>query len=143
MEKSTSNDQVVQWGTKTFYSFDDISFEDIMMILDDWQAGRANAEDVSWFAEGIFIIWGPDCLPDLLPSDPRETLVVFVLLFDRIFSEIILREDIPALKDILLEGQHSPESAFKRFDNYLKGIDLKARQKMVKKRLAKGLGWPS
>lgn len=126
-----------------FYSFDDIDFEDVMLILDDWQAGRVNSGDVNGFAEDIFMIWGPDSLPDLPPTDPRDILIVYVLLFDRIFSEIILREDIPVLKDILLEGQHSPESAFKRFDSYLKGIDLKARQKMVKKRLSKGLGWPS
>lgn len=142
MKKYTSIKVPVCWRDKEFLSVSDVGFEDLAMVLDDWYSGKVVSSDVNDFAEGIVELCGPGGLPDLPLSNPRSILINIIQHLDILYGEILLKEDVPALKEVLELGKTSPEDASTKFNDYLVSVDWAARQEMIDKRLARGLGWP-
>lgn len=136
------NTEGVCWGNKEFKSHDDFGFDDAIQILDDWQEGHVDAEDVNYFAEGLVELGENSDWPVYPEDEPKFALFVVMVFLENLFGEKIFKEDIPQLKTALELGETHPKEAVDALDVYLNSIDYDERERFVAERLAKGLGWP-
>lgn len=115
----------VEWRNKIYNCPHEVHFEDLYNVLDDWEADRADFNDVFGFAEGLSFIGGG--YPFYPEDDPRYVIVNILGYLDMGYSYPILKEDIPAMKEYLISGQDSPQNAWKKFESYLNSLDIRSR----------------
>lgn len=115
----------VEWKNKTFYCPHEVRFEDLYEVLDDWEADRADFNDVFGFAEGLYFIGGG--YPFYPINDSRYAISDILGYLNMGYSYPILKEDIPAFKEYLIAGQVSPLEAADTFSSYLSSLDIDAR----------------
>ncbi len=117
----------LRWNEHEFFCFHYVEPYHIAQILDDWERGRAEAVDVMAFAENLFFPFG--VRGDYAPSDPRYEFVAIVGLLEMIYTNPILREDIPVLKEALALLPSKPTQAGTLLDQYFNGLDRMTRLK--------------
>ncbi len=132
----------IEWNSKKFESFDEIELDDVIQLLEDWQAGHVCCGFVTDTAEYVLFTMEREESPDLLITDPRSIIFeVFGYLFS-MFGYPLLKEDIPAFISAINLARTSPEEAIETLDQYVFDIDTESRHKMIEQRLASGQGWP-
>lgn len=141
MKKPTSGHKTIRWEDKEFHSLDDITFEDLLGILNDWETGKIASWDVNELAEGLVEL-NPLGWPDLPVDDPRSTLFEILHMLEWLYGNRIFKEDIPILKETLILSQTSPETAQDILIEYFDHIDYDARDSFIKERYSQGLLWP-
>lgn len=111
---------------KKFTSIDEITFQDIFEILEQWEKEMIDDEDVLNFAEGIYYL-DESKWPDYPNSDQNSVLFATLQLLAALHIEPILKSDIPALRNFLTMGQLFPLKAWQFIDSYWDSIDKDKR----------------
>lgn len=140
MKKSTSIPNVVRWKNKEFHSLDELDYNDLLSVLEDWETGACPSWEVSAFTEELMVLAGG--WPDPPVNDPRFMLIEVSHLLEDIEGSYVFKEDIPALKRALQLGQTKPQEALDELNSYFDEVDFEAREKFISERFDQGLLWP-
>lgn len=134
--------RVIEWGGKEFYSLDEIDFDDLIQLLEDWRDDRVCCGYVTDTAEEVLFASEREEAPDLPMTEPRAIIFeIFSHLF-MMFGPPYMKADIPAFIDVINLARTAPEEAFEKLDQYLWSIDYDSRKKMVSDSMKAGKGWP-
>jgi len=111
---------------KKFTSIHDVKPEDILTVLDRWQKGELNRDDVFCYAEDLYYLDGVGW-PQYSRSEPRAILMAVLQSLSMIYVQPTLVDDVPALKNLLILGQKDTISAWEFIDEYWKSVDWDER----------------
>jgi hypothetical protein len=114
---------------KQYDTWKDVSPQDVLDVLTQWENGLISDEQVYNFAEQIFYLKLKERTWPEYSEDRRESIMHEVLsLLDRMYAEPILRSDIPALRHFLLLAENSPQAAWKAINEWTDNMDWKSRK---------------
>ena len=97
---------------KVYNTKDEVSFEDVLDVLNGWESGSITREEAMGFAESLFYLGEPRW-PDLPRSDERSVLFAVLEALEMMYTNPTLKSDIPALRKFLVDGQTSPIEAWR------------------------------
>lgn len=103
----------------------EVTFQDVLRVLDRWEAGEIDAKDVLAFAEDPAIL-GPGW-PDYPRTDKRSVLFAVLESLEMVYIQPTLRADVPALREFLVVGEESPCEAWNLIETYWANVDWKSR----------------
>ncbi len=108
-------------------SINDVTYQDVLDILDKWEKDEIDREDAFVFAESLFDLAeaGWPYYPD---GDKRSVLFGVLESLELMWGNPTLKEDIPALKQFLTMGQTAPNDAWQYIGAYWKGINWDQRR---------------
>ena len=112
---------------KNFSTIYEVTFEDVLEILNRWQSGSMTREEVFDFAESLYYLNTPYGFPEVPKDDRRYVLFSTLELLEMMYTNPTLEEDIPALKRYLLAGKENPVGASKELDEYWSEVDFDSR----------------
>jgi len=111
---------------RKFTSIEDVSINDMVQLLDDWEDNKLTRGDILYLAEELQVLC-PEGRPSYPKDDSRSILFGVLSALVTLHIQPILKEDIPVIKKFLLDGQAEPINAWKMIDNYWDSIDWEQR----------------
>ena len=126
---------------KEFTSIHEVTFADVLTVLEQWNQGIFGSEDVLVFAESLFDLseWG---WPKYAHAHPLSVLFAALEMLELVYVNPILKEDIPALQAFLQRGQTDPLGAWSAMERYWASIDWDTRVMQQYKAIQKHQGEP-
>ena len=115
---------------KKSISIHDVTFHDVVNILNQWERGELTQEEVLLFAEGLT----GQRRPAYSKDNPCSILLTVLDSLATLHVQPILKSDIPALRQSLTLGESSPFEARKFIDAYWDNIDWDKRVEDLYKR---------
>jgi hypothetical protein len=114
--------------TRKFISTNEVTIDDVLNVLEQWEENLLSDEDVIFFAESLYDL-GPGW-PVYPRSDKRSVLFGALDALAMLYVQPTLKSDIPALKAFLALGQVDPLPAWELLEQYWSNIDWNARLKI-------------
>lgn len=121
------SDQTPRWKGTDFFCPHYIEFNDVERILDDWSKDQATSREVLDFVEHLGQSGGG--FPNYPQADPRSVIYAILENLESLYAQPILREDIPAFKEVLRKGRRNPREAWNDLHQYFKQVDWEERLK--------------
>lgn len=118
---------------RKFTSVHEVSFEDLLEVLQEWENGVLPYDEVQAWAETVFSSEWHEYEKD----DPRSVLVEVIQLLEDMYWEPILKKDIPVLRRILAEARNSPANAWRQRDAFVETINWTYRKQQANSNLQK------
>jgi hypothetical protein len=119
---------------KEYTSIHEVTFEDLLEVLQAWENDELPYPEVQGWAEGItyFLGWY-----EYAKDDPRSILLYLIDALDHMYTSPILKKDIPTLRQIAQEAQISVTSASSMLDNFYASVDWAHRRSQASANMKK------
>lgn len=116
-----------------FTSIHDVSFPDILKILQQWETGILQFDKVQAWAEAIIVTGWYEYDKD----DPRSLLAQVIAMLDDMYIAPIQKRDSLQLQHILQVAIGSPKDAWHELDEFVKSVDWNQRKAQASKNIHK------
>jgi hypothetical protein len=118
---------------KEFASVHEVSFQDVLEILQQWDEGILEFDKVQAWAECVLETGWHDYDQD----DPRSLLIHVIGMLDDMYIKPVLKQDIPMLQRVLHEALAAPASAWNILNAFVKSIDWGHRNERANENIRK------
>jgi len=120
---------IVHWGQTSFNCPHNLRSDDIIDILEDWEKGHVDAEEVQRFSFLLAEVGGgwPSYRIRFVPSVWFEIME----LLEVMEAGPLLKKDMSLFKYVLEKSHEAPEEANKELDAYLDSIDWNNRDPLT------------
>lgn len=107
---------------RKFTSTNNISVNEVLQLLNDWENDKLSRDDILYIAEGIDELY-PNGWPSYPQTDSRSILFGVLDLLITLHTQPILKEDLPHIRRFLTNGQTQPTKAWETMDTYWDSIN--------------------
>jgi hypothetical protein len=121
---------------KKFTSIHDVSFGDLLEVLQEWEDDVLHFDKVQAWAETIFLSEWHEYEKD----DSRSILVMVIQMLEDMYWEPILKKDISILRQILTEAQTSTDRSWNQLNVFRETTNWEHRKRQVHNNIDKGTG---
>ncbi len=111
---------------RKFTSTKDVSVNELIWLLNEWEDNTLSRDEVLYLAEEIDELY-PTGWPSYSRTDSRSVLFGVLDLLITLHIQPILKEDIPYIRNFLIQGQTQPTEAWKVMTTYWSHVDREQR----------------
>lgn len=120
---------------KKFTSIHDVTFDDLLEVLQAWEDGSLQYEEVQAWAEALY---DSRVHPFESEDDKRSIIEAVIEDLSWMYTNPTLKEDIPALRQFLVMDQSSPREAWQFIKSYWETVDWEKRKAVMWKNIDEG-----
>ncbi len=111
---------------RKFTSIEEVTIDKMVQLLNEWEVDKLSRDDVLCWAEEVQELCSKG-RPSYPKADSRSVFFGSLSALVTLHIQPLLKEDIPALRKFLLEGQTNPLQAWQTIDDYWDRIDWEQR----------------